>query len=125
MTCGEDNSVLHHHHIIPGKDSPFSEFYDKDNLTTLCKDCHDDVHGRFIFDRSEINGPGWLIAIIITIIILGILWVTNKEPVYDKDYEQPVTEQIIVKDAEQPIVLEKDLELVRDENIFKQQHIFH
>ncbi len=120
MACGEDNSVLHCHHIIPAKDLPFSEFYDKDNLITLCRDCHDDVHGRFIFDRSEINGPGWVIAIIITLIILGILWLANKGPEDDKYHGQPVKEQIIVKDAEKPIVLEKTLELVRDENIIKQ-----
>lgn len=51
--CGETNKIVHCHHIIPAKDLRFTDFYNMDNLTTLCEDCHNYAHGRVLKCHSE------------------------------------------------------------------------
>jgi 5-methylcytosine-specific restriction protein A len=52
--CGISNTetTLHTHHIVPPRGNE-ELFFNKDNLTTLCKVCHDKVTRKEIEERRE------------------------------------------------------------------------
>lgn len=70
--CGATNTELHAHHLLPksrgGPDIP-------ENLATVCKDCHEDIHGRPIggdsqkFDMEDITIMSGVIAAAIVLSI--------------------------------------------------------
>jgi len=58
--CGQGSSILHAHHIIPVA-ADITKAYDIDNLITLCKSCHMEVHksqaNEIAFAEQALNKP--------------------------------------------------------------------
>ena len=59
QSCGEGNSVLHCHHIIPVS-TDLEKSYNVDNLITLCQKCHSTIHksikSEMEFAKKILNG---------------------------------------------------------------------
>ena len=48
--CGETDTELHAHHIVPKSDGGSDRM---DNLLTLCKPCHERIHGYQIGETDQ------------------------------------------------------------------------
>lgn len=54
--CGKVGGKLHAHHILPVVDYP-EMAYDIENLTTLCENCHREIHNKKENNRSKNGTP--------------------------------------------------------------------
>lgn len=54
--CHQRSSILHCHHIVPVWADP-DRARDETNLTTLCGDCHREIHGNELEFVEKLGGP--------------------------------------------------------------------